>query len=311
MATQAEDKKSALLAEINKLVAGKVPAAQRASAQTFATKYGSGIDADDLMARDAETWSALAVAHFGFGQEFQSGAPKMRIFNPKLAEHRWEAPCTVIEFINDDMPFLVDSIAMEINRQGIAAHFIIHPLFNATRDDHGVLTRLEDGREGEKLESWIHVETERISDPARLKALGDGLVTVLGDVRAAVDDWPKMIAKVNETIHAMAGAAKSVPLDELDEARAFLAWAGDSHFTFLGYREYELAESNGTDVLKIIANSGLGILREPRLGGVSQSFNELPAALRALARKPTLLALTKANSRAPPCTAPAIWTTSA
>ena len=298
MPTQAEQRKTALLAEITKLVANKVPAAQRAYAQIFATKYCNGIDADDLVARDAETWSALALAHFGFGQQFQSGAPKMRIFNPKLAEHRWEATCTVVEFINDDMPFLVDSIAMEVNRQGIGVQLIIHPLFSAERDDHGELTNLHDAREGERLESWIHVEIERISDPARLKALGDGLVSVLSDVRAAVEDWPKMVAKVTETIHAMGGAAKSVPLEELDEARAFLTWAGDSHFTFLGYREYELAEMNGTDVLKIIPNSGLGILREPKLGGVSQSFNELPAALRALARKPTLLALTKANSRA-------------
>ena len=298
MPSQAEERKSALLTEITKLVVSKVPAAQRAYAQTFATKYCSGIDADDLVSRDTKTWSALALDQFGFGQEFLAGAPKMRIFNPKLAEHGWVAACTVIEFINDDMPFLVDSIAMEINRQGIGLHFVIHPLFSATRDDDGVLTSLADARDGEKLESWIHVEIERISDPQRLKALSDGLVSVLSDVRAAVADWPKMVAKVTETIHAMGGAAKSVPLEELDEARAFLTWAADSHFTFLGYREYELAEINGADALKIIPGSGLGILREPRLGGVSHSFNELPAALRALARKPTLLALTKANSRA-------------
>ncbi|MBL0123520.1 MAG: NAD-glutamate dehydrogenase [Betaproteobacteria bacterium] len=298
MPTQAEKRKIALLAEIAKQIAAKAPAAQREYAQTFATKYCSGVDADDLLARDAVSWSALTLAHFGFGQAFQSGAPKMRIFNPTLAEHGWEAGCTVIEFVNDDMPFLVDSIAMEINRQGIAAHLIIHPLFSVARDVHGALSSLNDAHDGEKLESWIHVETERITDVARLKALGDGLVTVLSDVRAVVEDWPKMLGKVTETIGAMGGAAKSVPLEELDEARAFLTWAGDSHFTFLGYREYDLAETDGADILKIVPNSGLGILREPKLGGVSQSFNELPAALRALARKPTLLALTKANSRA-------------
>ncbi len=298
MPTPAEQRKSALLAEITKLVAGKVAAAQRTNAQTFATKYCSGIDADDLVARDTETWSSLALSHFAFGQEFQSGAPKMRIFNPKLAEHRWEAKTTVIEFVNDDMPFLVDSIVMEINRQGIGVQLVIHPLFSSERDDHGALTNMGDAVDGKPLESWIHVETERISDPVRLKALGDGLVAVLSDVRAAVEDWPKMLAKVTETIGAMGGAAKAVPLEELDEARAFLTWASESHFTFLGYRDYELAEVNGTDILKIVPNSGLGILREPKLGGVSQSFNELPAALRALARKPNLLALTKANSRA-------------
>ena len=298
MPTDGKDKKTALLAEITKLAASKVPAAQRAHAEIFAAKYCGGIDADDLFTRDAEVWSALTLSHFGFGQEFHSGAPKMRIFNPKMTEHRFETTCTVIEFVNDDMPFLVDSIAMEINRQGIGVQLVIHPLFSVTRDAQRGLTGLEDARDGDALESWIHVEIERVSDPARLRALGDGLVSVLNDVRAAVEDWPKMLAKVTETIQAMGGAAKTVPLPEIDEARAFLTWAGESHFTFLGYREYDLADVNGTDVLRIVPKSGLGILREPNLGGVSQSFNELPAALRALARKPTLLALTKANSRA-------------
>jgi glutamate dehydrogenase len=298
MPAQAEQKKTALLAEINKLVTSKVPAAQKALSQAFAARYCNEIDTDEFIARDASAWAALVASHLAFGQDFQTGAPKMRIFNPKLAEHRWEAACTVIEFVNDDMPFLVDSIAMEINRQGLAARQIIHPLFKAARDVHGALTELHEAKDGDRLESWIHVEVERITDPARLKALGDGLVAVLADVRSSVEDWPKMLAKVNETISSMSGAAKVVPLEDLDEARAFLNWTADHHFTFLGYREYELAAANGRDELRIVPNSGLGLLREPKLGGVSQSFNELPAELRALARKPDLLVLTKANSRA-------------
>ena len=107
-----------------------------------------------------------------------------------------------------------------------------------------------------------------------------------------------MKAKVAEIFSSMSGAGKVVPLEELDEARAFLTWVGDNHFTFLGFRDYELADPNGHDVLKIVPKSGLGILREPKLGGVSASFNELPPEIRALARQPQLLVLTKANSRA-------------
>ncbi len=298
MPAQAEQKKTALLAEINKLVTAKVPAAQKAVSQAFAARYCNEIDTDEFVSRDAASWAALVASHLAFGQEFQSGAPKMRIFNPKLSEHRWEAACTVVEFVNDDMPFLVDSIAMEINRQGLAARQIIHPLFKVGRDQHGALGELHEARDGDRLESWIHVEVDRITDPARLKALGDGLVAVLADVRSAVEDWPKMLAKVTETISSMSGAAKVVPLEELDEARAFLNWTADHHFTFLGYREYELAAAGDRDELRIVPNSGLGLLREPKLGGVSQSFSELPAELRALARKPDLLVLTKANSRA-------------
>jgi glutamate dehydrogenase len=259
----------------------------------FVERYVGEIDADDLATRKADAWASLALDHLEFGAEFQSGAPKMRIFTPPAA-----GSATTIEFVNDDMPFLVDSIAMEINRQGIDTRLVVHPLYGTTRDDHGALTAIGEAAGKGKTESWIHVEVERITDPARIKALGDGLVAVLADVRAAVNDWPQMKSKIADVLGDMGGAAKSVPLAELDEARAFLSWVGDNHFTFLGYREYELAQQNGNDVLKIVPNSGMGILREPKLGGVSASFNELPPALRALAREPRLLVLTKANSRA-------------
>ena len=298
MPKQRKQSTAAHIADIVKFTASKAAAAQRAHAEVFAAKYCSEIDADDLTAREPATWAGLALAHFAFGATFASGAPKMRIFNPKRADHGWEAPVTVIEFINDDMPFLVDSICMEINRQGIGVQLVIHPLFAVSRDVENALTEIDDAHDGMKLESWIHVETERVTDPARLKALGDGLVSVLQDVRASVEDWPKMRAKIGETKNSMGGAAKTVPLEQLDEARAFLTWVEDNHFTLLGYREYDLAEVNGVDTLKIVAKSGLGILREPKLGGVSQSFGELPPEIRALARKPDLLVLTKANSRA-------------
>jgi glutamate dehydrogenase len=277
---------------------GKVNAAFQAFADVALDKYFADIDEADLPTRDAAAWASIVANHLAFGHEFQRGAPKMRIFTPKLVEHGWEAPCTVIEFINDDMPFLVDSIAMEINRQGIAMQQIAHPLYAATRDAHGALTALASSAESKTLESWIHIEIERITDAKRIKALGDGLVAVLSDVRAAVEDWPKMKAKVAEVLSDLGGAAKVVPLDELDEARAFLSWMGDNHFTFLGYRDYSLASENGKDVLKFAANSGLGVLREPKLGGVSASFNDLPETLRKLAREPRLLVLTKANARA-------------
>ncbi len=302
MSARLERQKAELLAEISTVIDAAAPAASRNIAKTFAEKYCGEIDAEDFGSRDAKTWAALALNHLKFGAEFHRGAPLMRIFNPQPEQHGFASSSTIIEFINDDMPFLVDSIAMEINRQGIDTQLVIHPLFNVGRDQHGALTSLDDAASSAVSESWIHVEIERITDPARIKALGDGLVAVLSDVRAAVQDWPKMKAKVGEILLDMGGAAKAVPLAELDEARAFLSWVGDNHFTLLGYRDYELVAQNTNgvtlDILKIVPNSGLGILREPKLGGVSASFNELPAELRALARAPQLLVLTKANSRA-------------
>ncbi len=302
MSAPLELQKTALLAEISAAIDHTASVDTRALAKAFAEKYCGEIDAEDFVSRDAKTWAAIALNHLQFGTEFHRGAPLLRIFNPQVEQHGFVSSSTIIEFINDDMPFLVDSIVMEINRQGLDTRLVVHPLFDAKRDPHGALESLSDATGGTASESWIHVEIERITDPARIKALGDGLVAILADVRAAVDDWPKMKSKIGDILADLGGAAKVVPLAELDEARAFLSWVGDSHFTLLGYRDYELvsqcSDGQATDILKILPNSGLGILREPKLGGVSASFNELPAELRALARKPQLLVLTKANARA-------------
>ncbi len=300
MSTPKDRQKETHLNEIAKLISTKLDIDQRTAAQAFSTQYCSGLDSEDLMSRDAATWATLAINHLKFAQAFQHGTPKLRIFNPVAAEHGFTTSSTIVEFVNDDMPFLVDSIMMELLRQSVDTRLVIHPLFSVTRDKHGELVSMGDAASGSTSESWIHVEIERITDPARIKALGDGLQSVLSDVRASVADWPKMKAKVGEILSDMGGAAKTVPLTELDETRAFLTWVGDHHFTFLGYREYELTknEKTGDDILKIVPHSGLGLLREPKLGGTSASFSELPAALRALARKPQLLVLTKANTRA-------------
>ncbi|WP_394780415.1 NAD-glutamate dehydrogenase [Undibacterium sp.] len=298
MSSVPEQGKAAFVAQIQQIMAQTVAAAEQEQARQFVSQYYGDVDEEDFLTRDPKTWAAIAQSHYQFGREFASGAPKIRIFNPKLSDNGWDAARTVVEFINDDMPFLVDSISMEINRQGGAVQFIVHPLFAAERDAKGVCSSLAPAHGGKKQESWIHIELDKITDPKRLAELEEGLRKILSDVRSSVEDWPQMTQKVPEILASLGGAAKVVPLEELDEARAFLHWMADNHFTFIGYREYELKEENGQDVMHIVANSGLGILREPKAGGISESFMQSSPEVRELARKPQILVLTKANSRA-------------
>jgi glutamate dehydrogenase len=297
MTSPLEEQKQAALAATLKLAAARLNGTARAEAETFIQAYYNQVDAEDLASRDAEDLYGAAMAHLSFGRTFSTGHPKLRVYNPHQDEHGWTSPHTVVEIVNDDMPFLVDSIAMEVNRQGHTLHLLVHPLLRSVRDKEGVLQSLQP-KEGEsRQESFIHVEIDREIDPARLRALGEGLLSVLADVRAATSDWPEMKARAAEVIAALAHPPKTLGKEELDEGRAFLQWVADNHFTFLGYREYSLAEVKGQDQLSIVPKSGLGVLREPKLGGISASFNELPESIRKLAREPKLLMLTKANSR--------------
>jgi glutamate dehydrogenase len=192
------------------------------------------------------------------------------------------------------MPFLVDSISMEVTRSGSAIHLVIRPIMRLRRDEEGRL--LEVGADDGQPESLIHVEIDRQPGPEELERLRAGLCRVLADVRASVEDWPAMRERVRDVVEELSEAP--VEPDERAEARDLLEWMDDGHFTFLGYREYDMLTEGGEDVLRAVSGSGLGILGAADERPISVSFSQLPPDVRRLARMKSLLTLTKANSRA-------------
>jgi glutamate dehydrogenase len=291
------EQKQAVLEQVLRVADQRLAPAAAKEARAFVAHYYDNVDPEDLSDRAPEDLYGAAMAHLAFARVFATGTPKLRVYNPRSEEHGWSSPHTVIEIVNDDMPFLVDSITMELNRQGYTLHLFNHPIFITRRDPEGALQSFAPGADG-RPESLIHVEIDREIDAARLKEIGVGILAVLADVRSAVEDWAAMRARMDAIVAEIKAPPPFLQGEETEEIGAFLAWAADGHFTFIGYREYELEAVGGEDQLRIVPRSGLGVLREPRLGGVSHTFAELPAQLRALAREPKLLVLTKANTRA-------------
>src|SRR5262249_4367796 len=147
-------------------------------------------------------------------------------------------------------------------------------------------------------ESWVHVEVDRETSPEILAAARESVERALHDVRAATSDWLKMLAALDAVTAELDDRAPPCDADELEEGKALLLWLADQHFTFLGYRAYDLErDANGGDLLHAVPGSGLGILRNgagtPESSAASDSFAKLPAAVRAKAREHTLLVLTK------------------
>ena len=264
-------------------------------------QYYDWVPREDLASRSVVDLYGAALAHLSFARGRASGTAKVRVYNPRFEEHGWQSTHTVVEMVNDDMPFLVDSTRMEINRRGYAIHLMVHAVMKVRRDAEGRLVEVlapDSDADDAVSESVIHVEVDRQTEPEVLEELHDSLVRVLGDVRAAVEDWPEMREKARSIASGSEEGVPPVREDELEEARAFLGWLVDDNFTFLGYREYDLLTQNGEDQLGSIPGTGLGILRGGGPGPVSRSFARLPLGARRLARAPNLLNLTKANSRA-------------
>ena len=119
---------------------------------------------------------------------------RVRVFNPTIEEHGWQSTHTIIEIVNDDMPFLVDSVTMEVNRHGLTLHLIVHPIIAVERDADGTLTGLAPRRRGDASARIVHPRRGRPHRPTprALDALAADIARVLDDVRAAVDDWKTM-----------------------------------------------------------------------------------------------------------------------
>ncbi|NXY96273.1 NAD-glutamate dehydrogenase [Streptomyces sp. BR123] len=270
---------------------------------------------EDIVSRDPVDVFGAALSHYRLAENRPQGTANVRVHTPTVEENGWTSSHSVVEVVTDDMPFLVDSVTNELSRQGRGIHVVIHPQVVVRRDVAGKLIEIlgpdcdahgpQTARPHDSLvESWIHVEIDRETDRADLKQITADLLRVLSDVREAVEDWEKMREAALRIADGLVDEPTAADLHEyeLEEARELLRWLSDDHFTFLGYREYNLVDG---DALAAVPGTGLGILRsDPHHSGkddahaVSPSFNRLPADARAKAREHRLLVLTKANSRA-------------
>src|SRR5438067_5962085 len=192
-----EEFRATRLSDVSKLVAAKVAPEQRATLQAFVESYYGQVDPEDLLERQPADLYGAALSHWNFARKRESGRARVRVFNPSIEEHGWQSTHTIVEISNDDMPFLVDSVAMEVNRHRSTIHLIVHPIMQVHRDARGALISAQPvGGGAGASESFIHVEIDRMIETAMLDALAADLMRVLNDVRAAVRDWRAMKDRV-------------------------------------------------------------------------------------------------------------------
>ncbi|MHB1836468.1 MAG: NAD-glutamate dehydrogenase domain-containing protein, partial [Solirubrobacteraceae bacterium] len=297
MTVRAGEVERELIGLLGEAVADRLPDEAPAAYREFVRQYYHWVPARDLADRDERDLCGAVVAHWRTARERQPGEAKVRVYNPERERDGWDSPYTAIEIVSDDMPFIVDSVTMELSRQGHAIELIIHPVMRVKREATGRLAGVLEPRTmavAALSESVIHAEVTRVSDPERLAELDSALRRVLEEVRAAVDDWSAMRGRATTVASRLRAQAPMVGGRQLSEDESFLLWLADGHFTFLGYREYELRDGPEAAELVAVPGSGLGILR----GTPRRPATPLRGEALELARSPDPLVLTKANSRA-------------
>jgi len=103
----------------------------------FVRSYYRGVDETDLRTSEAASLAAAAAAHLEFGAVRRAGRALVRVFNPTVETDGWSSSRTVVEVVTDDMPFLVDSLAIVLLNCGLSIHTMVHPVFTVRRDRAG------------------------------------------------------------------------------------------------------------------------------------------------------------------------------
>ena len=295
MAQRVDEEKRAILAAVSSLAVTRLGASRAVPVQRFIAQFYDYVAADDLAGRAVGDLYGAALSLWQFAQERKPGKAKLRALNPRTATDDWNTRHTIVEIVNDDMPFLVDSVGMALQAEGVTVHLIIHPVLRVARDRAGRITDLaEDGAPKGERESLMHVEISEVIDPARLAAIVTRLDAVLEDTRVAVADWRKMRDVLAETRSALDDTKPPLPEDERAETLDFLAWLDDDNFTFLGCRDYRFDEG-GSGVA-----AGLGIMRDLSyvLFGGLRNFGTLSPEAQAFLRAANALIITKSHRRA-------------
>ncbi|WP_373186528.1 NAD-glutamate dehydrogenase [Halopseudomonas sp.] len=292
MASSREEFLSILQERLEKLVQ---PAEKDALIQ-FSGQFFGIVPLEELLARHDTDLLGCTLSYWRFLQHYDGQDEKLRVFNPDTQQHGWQSTHSVVEILHADSPFLVDSVRMELNRQGYAIHTLQNSVLAVRRDENGELETVLPPRSSEagvQHESMMYIEIDRCGSAAELKRLAKSLQEVLSHVRAAVADFAPMRQQAESLIEALKGKPfEFFALEERQECEAFLGWLLEDHFTFLGYERFNIQEGLKEQRLGIQPEHSLGVLAlNPR----DESLIGLPEKVIDYLRAPVLLSFAKAS----------------
>lgn len=283
---------------VDRLVAHAVATVpDRTEFESCLRHYYAHVDLADLEGRRVADLFRLAADHLQLGTTWTPGSILIEVTGPRVEGNGWDSDHTVVRIVTDDMPFLVDSVTMELSRLGIGIHLVVYPVMYRRESDLSFVGA-DDATEEHGPVTFISLEIDRQGSQAERESIEQDLRRVLGDVSAAVRDWEPMQARMREVSASL--ATDDVPIDdaEVAETRELLDWLAGHHFIFLGARDYELTKADGVEVVRLLPGTGLGILSGNEHLAAPRPVDDLLPAARDRVHEKRLLNLTKTSSLA-------------
>src|SRR5688572_17973370 len=221
MSVTAEERKADLVERLAAEARNRVDKGLSESAELFVRRYFAHVAPDDVIYTSVDTLLGSALSLWEFGQNREPGVAKVRLFNPTVEKTGWGLEHTVIEIVNDDMPFLVDSVSAEVTRRDRKIHLLLHPVLRVRRDRKNNRVEVSETLNASQdvvLESYMHVEIDQETDPTELEAIRASLENVLAQVRLAVRDWREMRERLKSLVVELETVHLPMPKEEIEEA---------------------------------------------------------------------------------------------
>ncbi len=210
--------------------------------------------ADDVGALLADAWR--------WAERRDPGEAPRVVVKPLSATHGRATPYDVLQIVQDDKPFLVDSLMGELADAGVSVRALFHPVPPVAREADGSRRAADD----DTRESLIVIVIDPLP-PERRAALTAGVEQTLADVHAAVADFPAMRDLMQRSVAHLEACPAGIDPEIVAENLAFLRSLSNDHFVFLGARDYDYPRTPdggyAAEAPLDQASAGVGVLRDP------------------------------------------------
>ncbi len=278
-----------------KLAAGELP-----EFMYFAEHYFSRYPMEDLIGRHLTDMFGSVYQWWRYLGNFDGVQPKLQLCNPKLDVDGWVCPHTVLIILQKDMPFLVDSIRIELNRRNIAIHTIKSTVLMVQRDAKNQYIKLLDVGGEEKSaskEALVYLEINLLTQEDELKSIAQSVLSVLAELVTVVQDFQPMLQAVQAAEKNLNHAKESVAVANITESQKFLTWLCDNNFTFLGYKEYDFVKQGNKNFLRENAKKRLGLFAHKDAAEDSSEVSDLHPGIARFHLAPQVLTFSKSSVR--------------
>jgi glutamate dehydrogenase len=209
----------------------------------------------------------LASSSFNFFSQKPANNFKVQLYNPSKTKDGFDFPYTILNIVNDDMPFLVDSVVMQFDNLDIEIRNIIHPILTTKRSSDGTIISFVK-ESNDSNESVIQLHLSKISDD-QLSCLETRITQILHSVKMAVQDWQKMLDLAKKSGKNLTDQNSNISSKnsinnvgfDIVEAASFIDWVVDNKFILLGAIEFGIEVKNGNYSYKEVPESRLGIYK--------------------------------------------------